>query len=71
MEVGQTSVVQGQSWRMVDYSSSACIGTLTGNHLGQNTLKGSTRHDVLSFLGLPYRILNINHKKELLRGLWV
>ena len=24
-----------------------------------------------SFLGLPYRILNINHKKELLRGLWV
>ena len=24
-----------------------------------------------SLLGLPYRILNINHKKELLRGLWV
>ena len=24
-----------------------------------------------SFLGLPYRILSINHKKELLRGLWV
>ena len=24
-----------------------------------------------SFLGLPYRILNIDHKKELLRGLWV
>ena len=24
-----------------------------------------------SFLGLPSRILNINHKKELLRGLWV
>ena len=24
-----------------------------------------------SFLGLPYRVLNINHKKELLRGLWV
>ena len=24
-----------------------------------------------SCLGLPYRILNINHKKELLRGLWV
>ena len=24
-----------------------------------------------SFLGLPYRILNINHKKELLRGPWV
>ena len=24
-----------------------------------------------SFLGLPYRILDMNHKKELLRGLWV
>ena len=24
-----------------------------------------------SFLGLPHRILNINHKEELLRGLWV
>ena len=24
-----------------------------------------------SSLGLPYRILNINHKKELLRSLWV
>ena len=24
-----------------------------------------------SFLGLPYRVLNINHKKELLRGLWL
>ena len=23
-----------------------------------------------SFLGLPYRILNMNHKKEILRGLW-
>ena len=24
-----------------------------------------------SFLGLLYRLLNINHKKELRRGLWV
>ena len=24
-----------------------------------------------SFLELPYRILNMNHKTELLRGLWV
>ena len=24
-----------------------------------------------SFLGLPFRILNRNHKKELLRSLWV
>ena len=23
-----------------------------------------------SFSGLPYRILNMNHKKELLRSLW-
>ena len=23
-----------------------------------------------SFLGIPYRIVNIDHKKELLRGLW-
>ena len=26
---------------------------------------------VVPFGGLPYRILNTNHKKELLRGLWV
>ena len=24
-----------------------------------------------SFLGLPCRILNVNHRQELLRGLWV
>ena len=24
-----------------------------------------------SFLGLPYRILNMNHEKKLLRSLWV
>ena len=24
-----------------------------------------------SFLGLPYRTVSTNHKKELLRGLWV
>ena len=24
-----------------------------------------------SFLGLPYRSLNMDHEKELLRGLWV
>ena len=37
---------------------------------------GSARtytHGLLSssFLGLPYRILDMNHKKELLRSLWV
>ena len=26
---------------------------------------------VRSFLGLPYRILNVNHKKELFWSLWV
>ena len=32
-----------------------------------------TTHRLLnsSFLGLPYRILNMNHKKELLKSLWV
>ena len=35
------------------------------------TLNPTHRPLSSSFLGLPYRILNINHKKELLRGLWV
>ena len=34
-------------------------------------LSSSHRPLSSSFWGLPYRILNINHKKELLRGLWV
>ena len=40
---------------------------------GMSGLAGTSTHRPLSscFLGLPYRILNINHKKELLRGLWV
>ena len=39
----------------------------------QRLVQAGTTHRPLSssFLGLPYRILNINHKKELLRGLWV
>ena len=28
-------------------------------------------YKVVPFLGLPYRILNISHKKELLWSLWV
>ena len=33
---------------------------------------GSTHRPLSSsVLGLPYRILNMNHTKELLRGLWV
>ena len=37
------------------------------------SLLAETTHRPLSssFLGLPYRILHMNHKKELLRGLWV
>ena len=31
----------------------------------------STHMPLSSFLGVPYRILNISHKKELPRGLWV
>ena len=41
---------------------------------GSLTLKpGRSTHrpQSSSFLGLPYRILNMNPKKELLRGLWV
>ena len=34
-------------------------------------LKPTHRPLSSSFLGLPYRILNMNQKKELLRGLWV
>ena len=36
-------------------------------------VQGFSTHRPLSssFLGLPYRILNMNHKKELLRRLWV
>ena len=35
--------------------------------------KKGTTHRLLSssFLGLPYRILNMNHTKELLKSLWV
>ena len=45
--------------------------------LGQAASQGSPKpcltHRLLcsSFLGLPYRILDINHRKELLRSLWV
>ena len=38
---------------------------------GGRRLEGTHRPLSSSFSGLPYRILNINHKKELLRGLWV
>ena len=41
--------------------------------MSEAALEGFTPRPLSSsFLGLPpYRILNINHKKELLRGLWV
>ena len=40
---------------------------------GLGRIEQTTTHRLLSssFLGLPYRILNANHKKELLRSLWV
>ena len=42
-------------------------------HTRQTWLAGEFTHRLLSssFLGLPYRILNMNHKKEVLRSLWV
>ena len=43
-----------------------CLG-LSGFHHGVTTHRPLSS----SFLVLPYRILYINHKKELLRGLWV
>ena len=50
------------------------MGFLIRVHLGFRfrALFPQCRYRPLSnfFLGLPYRILNINHKKELLRGLW-
>ena len=39
--------------------------------ISHGTWEGTHRPLSSSFLGLPYRILNISHKKELIRGLWV
>ena len=46
---------------------------LSKSLLKQSSHGGGFTHRLLSssFLGVPYRILNINHKKELLRSLWV
>ena len=35
------------------------------------TMETTHRHQSSSFLGFPYRILNMNTQKELLWGLWV
>ena len=43
----------------------------TLNSMLRPTLNPTHRPLSSSFLRLPYRILNINQKKELLRGLWV
>ena len=43
------------------------VGTMDGSFSVVSTHRPLSS----SFLGLPYRILNLNHKKELLRGLWV
>ena len=46
--------------------------TLEGGH-GRVKSESMDAHRTLSssLLGLPYRILIMNHKKELLRGLWI
>ena len=48
------------------------ISRLADHRIDSSMVLGFT-HRLLSssFSGLPYRILNINHKKELLRSLWV
>ena len=46
-----------------------CLGS--GRVEGFQGLGFTQRPLSSSFLGLPYRILNINHNKQLLRGLWV
>ena len=43
----------------------------TSNMLYNPRMPSTQRLLSSSFLGLPYRILNMNHKKELLRSLWV
>ena len=57
----------------------SCTGLCTGGSKQGFILETFTPHLALetthrllssSFLGLPYRILNISHKKELLRSLW-
>ena len=51
------------------------VGPLTRNGLGRSFIlviyPHSHRLQSSSFLGLPYSILNMNHKKELLWSLWV
>ena len=45
--------------------------TVTASALEREVAVPTHRPLSSSFLGLPYRFVNINHKKELLRGLWV
>ena len=47
------------------------FGVCHGVPAGLHTLDSTHRLLSSSFLGLPYRILNVNHEKELLRSLWV
>ena len=46
-------------------------GLSTAACMGHQSMASTHRPLSSSFLGVPYRILNTNHKKELLRGLWV
>ena len=58
-----------------EVSSGTCRGGRPADVPGPTyqSLVSCITHRLLrsSFLGLPYRILNTNHKKELLRSLWV
>ena len=71
LKVSKTSPGNPRPWktgmaaRMEEATSTEVEGTV------KPTLNSTHRPLSSSFSGLPYRILNINHKKELLRGLWV
>ena len=57
--------------RLHGRSTSAAIHAEAGQRANISPWPGTHRLLSSSFLGLPYRILNMNHKKELLRSLWV
>ena len=64
----------GRSFWLLRPNGAAAGLTVSRETLWRGTsLKGGVTHRLLSssFLGLPYRVLYMNHKKHLLRGLWV
>ena len=63
-----------QRLQVLESSGFLSTGVLFNGLMGlssQGYEQGTHRPLSSSFWGLPYRILNIDHKKELLRGLWV